>query len=1292
MEARRELVRSLFGPAVVVIASPDADAVCKKNNLSLVQMLQPFACSRFTPRTGGHLEMFVRFMQLGDLDPPSAREANRAMADAVSDVYFDLLDLASEAKRPFQIEPTVWFDAYRRAFFKQIGPSDHEFFNHPVACIAAVSTAHDNPLQALSSLYSMSEPPAVFEKQRIDPTIRKYHVLIHDNANGGSERAESLLQQGKGLFGDQLCSLLVINSNEDPDGDSMIVPDLWTDLVGPLNPRKSAAAQPQQDPPESSGDATAAAPEAEAATMFDPLSQPMADTEAPEHPVARRYGAHLAEKDLSSIRRWVDEFASGCLYHYLQETVYRLNTHVASNRKGLSRSLFSATKKFFGSGSSGSSKTASPVGSPQGKAAAAYAFNSQELQMRRLGDYAFMLQDYELAYTTYHSVKKDFNADKAWKHLAGTQEMLGLCLFMQDKRQNEDNHRFESAIMTYLSKCSAAANASVYACRTTLMATEMMLSKNLYREAATSFIRMTGEDSDLRSALFLEQAAVCFQQCSPSMPRRAAFHLILAGHRYTKCNMRVHSLRCYVQALRLYNGLDWDLAEEHIYYTVGRQAYQLGLVEQALVAFSKLLCSDKQLLAQQKLHLKEYLGVFKQLGGSQDGQDGQEPREVPIPTIEPGSIQVLLRPDVASEQQGTDAARKMPETGWRDMEQRLLHALKRPVTRTRSNSVHCLDDHTDNSVQPVCVVGEPIRVQLKLTNPLHVPLELRHVKLRCRGSESETTDGEVLADLSAGDDEQVFSVDELPSLVLKERQTSQVELAVTPCKEGSLRISGLQFSFHGVQGFRPFVVRGKRLNSNRKQKLGRFYAKDQRLHPIITRAMPLLNVHLTGLEKPFYSSQLVSAMMIIQNNGASPLVGLHAACMPSGRLIVGTHKDMNSTLYPAQDADGDDANTEAALNAVPSGQARSVVKLKFNESGKLDVGCKAAVPVWFWAGSQGAQDIHLLFHYTAEDPSSRLPYRMLRHSVRCKVLPSLVATASVHRFPHEFDNLFLRVAAGNVHNSARLRLRQLSCRSNGWAIRGLCTPPGEPIGSSQLTLNPKEATALHVRLERCSSVVGDSEANDGDDGAHRLSSICFDRASAGGTVVTQQPAGSFFSRAVAKDNEKTQQLRGDRLQLLLLWDAPQGGEAGQAFISQPVASTLGGEGRIHDNHNADIHFILRHEDQLTHDFATEPLLKVAASLVLRNYSVGEQNVCVELLPPWAKTADSHSPSPFLWVGKTTFRFKLAESGTMELPLAASVTSPGILDLSRLRVSLPDSPDVAVRTPWHSHMCIEASDA
>ena len=73
-----------------------------------------------------------------------------------------------------------------------------------------------------------------------------------------------------------------------------------------------------------------------------------------------------------------------------------------------------------------------------------------------------------------------------------------------------------------------------FATRAIILSTEILKARGMFAEAAMEFIRMTGEDSDLRSALFLEQAAHCFINMRRPMVRKYAFHMILAGHRYSK--------------------------------------------------------------------------------------------------------------------------------------------------------------------------------------------------------------------------------------------------------------------------------------------------------------------------------------------------------------------------------------------------------------------------------------------------------------------------------------------------------------------------------------------------------------------------------------------------------------------------------------------------------------------------------------------------------------------------------------------------------------------------------------
>lgn len=92
-----------------------------------------------------------------------------------------------------------------------------------------------------------------------------------------------------------------------------------------------------------------------------------------------------------------------------------------------------------------------------------------------------------------------------------------------------------------------------FATRATLLSFEFLKDIGSYSEAARQLMRMSNEDSDLRSGLLLEQAAYCYLYAAGrnNMGRKYAFHLVLAGHRYSKAKQRRHSLRCYRQALQV---------------------------------------------------------------------------------------------------------------------------------------------------------------------------------------------------------------------------------------------------------------------------------------------------------------------------------------------------------------------------------------------------------------------------------------------------------------------------------------------------------------------------------------------------------------------------------------------------------------------------------------------------------------------------------------------------------------------------------------------------------------------
>ncbi|RKO84142.1 ER-golgi trafficking TRAPP I complex 85 kDa subunit-domain-containing protein [Blyttiomyces helicus] len=186
------------------------------------------------------------------------------------------------------------------------------------------------------------------------------------------------------------------------------------------------------------------------------------------------------------------------------------------------------------------------------------------------------------------------------------------------------------------------AKAPMLASRVAMLYYEMLRHKDLYRDAPPLLIRMTGDDSDIRSGLFLEQAALCFLRIDPPMVRKYAFHLILAGHRFSKCGQREHAYGAYVAALDVYNGRGWSLIEDHIHFTLGRQSFHLSDMEAAVDFFLKLLRAGRQPASQQSAYLKEFLYIYKQFATRAPADRLAKFATLPLPDLEHSTIRVSL--------------------------------------------------------------------------------------------------------------------------------------------------------------------------------------------------------------------------------------------------------------------------------------------------------------------------------------------------------------------------------------------------------------------------------------------------------------------------------------------------------------------------------------------------------------------------------------------------------------------------------------------------------------------------
>nr|XP_034917288.1 trafficking protein particle complex subunit 8 isoform X3 [Populus alba] len=390
-------------PVVMVLRTPLVEESCLKNSLSFIEMLSPF-CDfnnidvpvRTSSDQPYRLQKFkLRLFYESDIKQPDIVVAKERLKQVIteagekdrSDLSTDPLDISNIlASSKSEISPS-WFEIFNKELVRTVSFSEHEAFDHPVACVSVVSSKDEQPINKFVDLFNTNKLPSLLNDGAMDPKILKHYVLVHDNKDGPSEKATKILTEMKNTFGFNGCHLLCINSSQDEQIEHQDNP--W------------------------------------APYKFD--SSPSQDL-----------GRYLNIDDFNEIKDLIQELSSKHIIPYMEQRVRVLNQQVSATRKGFRNQIKNLWWR------KGKEDTPDSSNGPM------YTYSSVESQIRVLGDYAFMLGDYELALSNYRLISTDYKIDKAWKRYAGVQEMMGLTYFMLDQSRKEADNCMENAFNTYL--------------------------------------------------------------------------------------------------------------------------------------------------------------------------------------------------------------------------------------------------------------------------------------------------------------------------------------------------------------------------------------------------------------------------------------------------------------------------------------------------------------------------------------------------------------------------------------------------------------------------------------------------------------------------------------------------------------------------------------------------------------------------------------------------------------------------------------------------------------------------
>jgi trafficking protein particle complex subunit 8 len=438
----RTLIVRAFSPVVAIYASEDTNELARRKGFQqgFAQMVKPFG-ERITGKvvvrdsvgaSRAWDDFGVYLLDLGQIAQQAARPvaiSSERLEELLDRYVEDSVDETAEhVTRTGEISPYYQVFLSRLLSTKQVSP--HEAFVHPVACVIAISSSEPTPIERLRQLYSQTAQGNRALPPYANPEYLRYYVLVHDEDHDDFAKSSALFDQMKRHFGLH-CHLLRIRSEvclPSDDGAVEVPTCEWLSPVEDLGRLE------------------------ETNNLLDDVnaSQP-----------------HLHDSDIQSIKAFVRELTAQSVIPHMESRIALWNDQIASRRRGISGRFISLSKRWGGlSLPTSRSATPAPNQAPAGQSGnydslnGTYRYDTSEALLRKLADFAFMLRDYKLAASTYELLRTDFANDKAWKYLAGANEMCMAATLLNPLGATAKTFRvetfdqmIETSSYSYLTRC-----------------------------------------------------------------------------------------------------------------------------------------------------------------------------------------------------------------------------------------------------------------------------------------------------------------------------------------------------------------------------------------------------------------------------------------------------------------------------------------------------------------------------------------------------------------------------------------------------------------------------------------------------------------------------------------------------------------------------------------------------------------------------------------------------------------------------------------------------------------------
>jgi hypothetical protein len=441
-----------------------------------------------------------------------------------------------------------YYSLYLRRLLCGMPIASHETFSHPVACVIAISSRNEAPIEELRNLYSESNQGSKKLPPWVDNDYLRYYILVHDEENDDITRSMGLFEQMKRHLGLH-CHLLRLRCSKSAETDDDSIPLPCSDGM-------------------SAEEELARIHKSEDAEDFEDPTQ------------------YIFESDATAIRTFVREMVTQSIVPTMERHMSIWNDQVASRRRGIAGRFMNLSRKWTGFGSTSRASTGGSLNSKDSyDHSGYYRADTAEAIMRKLADFAFMLRDWKLAYSTYDFLRSDFSESKAWKYHAAANEMAAISLLISPQsmtpktRADSVNQLLESAFYSYGTRCGAPFGAT----RCLLLGLELLRARGgAHVDDASRWglrlleSRILGPVGD---ALLQERLSVCYSSKLGigswgwgTRNRKAAIWSVLAAQAWNRQGKYLPAQRCLSECHKIYENLphnkgiaQFQIADEYIH-------------------------------------------------------------------------------------------------------------------------------------------------------------------------------------------------------------------------------------------------------------------------------------------------------------------------------------------------------------------------------------------------------------------------------------------------------------------------------------------------------------------------------------------------------------------------------------------------------------------------------------------------------------------------------------------------------------------------------------------------------